>query len=355
MASTRKMQSDSLASCSVRVFWPFFDYFQERYGHGRELRLSQPFVDRDQRIPHARAMHMLANALQISGDPVLGLHVAEVASHGAFDVLDYVALTSRNLLEAFELTADYIQVLIHDGVHFHAEDHGELVSLCFALDDALQTVPAASEFVLATLALRFRHLVAPADGLVEVRFRHGAPTELGEHARIFGVPVRFSASEDAIVVTRAAAMASNPHWDAQRDARWRRADGRGCPTALAVTSPDGDDRASGVVRTSEFKRRVSEVVSPELRGGSPSIERVSELLHMSPRTVQRRLADEGTNFKELVDELRRTMAESYLQSSSLSLSEVSFLLGFANVNAFHRAFRRWTGKTPSLYRTGARR
>jgi AraC-like DNA-binding protein len=71
---------------------------------------------------------------------------------------------------------------------------------------------------------------------------------------------------------------------------------------------------------------------------------------MSPRTLGRRLAEEGTTFSELLDDLRRQLALRYVGTETHGLSEVAFLLGFSDVAAFYRAFKRWTGRTPLQYR-----
>jgi AraC-like DNA-binding protein len=334
------MQSELLASCSVRVFWPFFDYFQERYGRGRELRDALPFADGSQRLSHEQTMGMLRGALRESGDPALGIHVAEVASHSAFDVLDYVTRTSTTLLEAFERTAHYIRTFIHDGVCFtvHQRDDGFAFALGF--EPGLVVEPAAVEFTLATLLIRFRPLLPLEARPVRVHFMHRAPHDARAHQRVLGSFVSFSAPDSALILCREAALGKIPNGSESR------------PPAYVPSSSWPRDGA----RTLLFSQRVRELVTDEMRARVPSIELIGERLHMSPRTVQRRLHEEGTSFKGLADDVRRSLAESYVLERELSLSEVSFRLGFANVNAFHRAFRRWTGKTPALYRqTGARR
>lgn len=74
---------------------------------------------------------------------------------------------------------------------------------------------------------------------------------------------------------------------------------------------------------------------------------------MSPRSLQRRLREEGTTFAELLEELRRDLALRYLRDPRIGIAEVGFLLGFRDVTAFHRAFRRWMGTTPASYRRAA--
>jgi AraC-like DNA-binding protein len=85
----------------------------------------------------------------------------------------------------------------------------------------------------------------------------------------------------------------------------------------------------------------------------PSQEEVAEQLHMSPRTLQRRLGDSGTTYKEILDKTRHALAMAYLSAPQHSVSDVTYLLGFSCDSSFTRAFRRWTGQSPSDWRAGA--
>jgi two-component system LytT family response regulator len=118
---------------------------------------------------------------------------------------------------------------------------------------------------------------------------------------------------------------------------------------LAARGPDtGAIRArSAVETTSESLRRLLE---QELCGGNPTLPHMATRLHMSARTLHRRLDEEGTAFRQVVDEVRRELAERHLRERVLPIGEIGFLLGFSESSAFHRAFKRWTGWRPLAYR-----
>jgi len=82
----------------------------------------------------------------------------------------------------------------------------------------------------------------------------------------------------------------------------------------------------------------------------PSMDAISEALHMSPRTLQRRLQETGSSFQRVLDEARHSMARYYLSNSVLELNEAAYLLGFEDPNSFGRAFRNWEGMPPSDWR-----
>lgn len=87
-----------------------------------------------------------------------------------------------------------------------------------------------------------------------------------------------------------------------------------------------------------------------MRGGNTAVDRVAEQLGMSARTLQRKLRTFGTSHQELLDEMRKDLAMRYLHEPEMAVCEVAYLLGFSESSAFHRAFKRWTGTTPSEFR-----
>jgi AraC-like DNA-binding protein len=100
--------------------------------------------------------------------------------------------------------------------------------------------------------------------------------------------------------------------------------------------------------------RVREVLTQQLANGEPSQEDIAEILNMSARTLQRKLGECGTTYKEILDNTRHALALAYLSAPRHSLSEITYLLGFSAGSCFTRAFRRWTGLSPSDWRAGAR-
>ena len=99
-------------------------------------------------------------------------------------------------------------------------------------------------------------------------------------------------------------------------------------------------------RSDSFADRVRAAIANELTAGDPTAEHVSEALGMSTRTLRRRLKEEGTSHQHVLDEVRNELARSYLGEGKLGITEVAFLLGFSDASAFHKAFRRWTGRGP---------
>jgi AraC-like DNA-binding protein len=99
-----------------------------------------------------------------------------------------------------------------------------------------------------------------------------------------------------------------------------------------------------------IEAQVERLVTSHLVRGVPPIEDIAPQLALSSRTLQRRLSERGTTFAEVVERARRRLAERYLEDERLSLAEIGFLVGFSDPSNFHRAFRRWTGETPTTFR-----
>jgi AraC-like DNA-binding protein len=170
---------------------------------------------------------------------------------------------------------------------------------------------------------------------IEVQFRHPAPDYAGEHQRIFRTRVRFEAERDAVVL-------------------------RARDLDLALTNPDprlcsildrhAQKLLEGLPQVAAFSARVRELCAGMLKDGTANAARIAQSLQMSDRTLRRRLREEGTTFDELVDELRRAMAQHCLDHTDMILEEVALMAGYSEAGAFRRAFRRWYGTTPAIYR-----
>ena len=107
-----------------------------------------------------------------------------------------------------------------------------------------------------------------------------------------------------------------------------------------------------LTQSATFKERVRACLNEILAGGQYSIVEVANRLAISRRTLQRRLNEENTSFQEVLDNLRKDLAYHYLINSNYTHEQIAFLLGYAEVTSFFRAFRAWTGHTPQHIRSG---
>ena len=291
--------------------------------------------DPDARIDAALADAVWREAALASGDPALSLHAAEQTPFGAFRVLDYLGATGATLGEGLRRVAEYFPLVDPRGV-IAVEEEGDGYALTFRGVEG-DPPPPAQEYTLAILVSRVRHVAGSAPALA-VRFTFARPADVREHVRVLGVEPVFGAARAAVLLQRAT-------WDGPT----RTADPAlfGALAAHArslLGSARGADDTIAAVRAS---------VAAELPGRVPSLGRVAHRLRTSARTLQRRLAAHDTSFAAQVDEVRREQAQAFLRQPDVSLAELSWLLGFAEQSALTRAFRRWTGCTPTEWRRRA--
>jgi AraC-like DNA-binding protein len=291
-------------------------------------------VDPDARVPHGIAIALWNLAVARTGDDALGLHLAEATDIGVFDVQSYAFANSPTLGEGLQRIERY-QRLNHDAARVVVERERDVAIVRHRVPAGLSVPRAVAEFIVGTLVVAARVSTRHAVEIRGIRFAHAEPADTSEHRRILAVPLRFGAGENAIVLPIGALDLPHEHADAG---------------LLGVLDRHAHDRLQRLPEVTTTTLRVRTVLAAELSGGNPSAEHVADRLHMSVRTLGRRLADEGTSHKEILETLRRELAIGHLEADDLAIGEIAFLLGFSDASAFHRAFRRWTGKTPSEVR-----
>lgn len=266
-----------------------------------------------------------------SRDADFGLHFAERAPPNALDVVGHLVLRSATLGEAFERVARLSRIL-HDAGKFEVERQRDVALVHPGCRGMLHDWPRhIAEYATLVTLLVARAATGASIVPRAVSFKHSAPARSSEHVRLFGVLPVFGARETCLTLAAAdlALPISGPKdgLETYLDAYARE---------VLAKLPERDDLES----------RVARVVARELEHGAPTIEVVAKALALSPRTLQRRLAESGVSFQTVVDRVRQQYSERYLADERLSLAEIAYLLGFSEVSAFHRAYKRWTGKTP---------
>lgn len=285
----------------------------------------------DARIPMAAGVGLLARAAGTLGDDCIGLHLAEHADLRTVDVHYYAMTASSSLRAAYERLSRY-QRLIHETTRIDMAETDEGLTLRHVLPGGVAAPRQTAEFLL-TAWIRTGRLVTATDWRpVEVRFAHPRPSDTSEHARLFKARAHFDAGENAVIV--ATSVLALP-----------------CVGADPVLASLMDHHAGEQMRRASasgqpFPDRVRDVLAYQLREGEPRAATTARRLKMSVRTLNRALAGEGLTYRRLLDQLRHDLAREYLRDQRTSVGEVAFRLGFSEVSAFSRAYKRWSGETP---------
>jgi AraC-like DNA-binding protein len=289
-------------------------------------------ADPDARISLERETELWDEAARLSGDDCFGLHAAQLLRPGAFGVVDYAARTAPTLRAALQRLARYNR-LVHDAAVFSLIDLGESLRVEHAFRIAGTQSRHAAEFTMASLVVIGGQIAGVPLWPGAVEFRHPPPPRLDEHQRLFGVRPRFGAAVNAMEL--ASEMLDRPS-PAADPALWRVVERHA--EALLAAQPEPSD---------SIDERVRRLLIGLLGEGEASLAKVAARLHMSERSLQRRLSAQGASFDTLLEDLRRELCLRYLADPKIAIAEVAYLVGYSEPSAFHRAFKRWTGTTPA--------
>jgi AraC-like DNA-binding protein len=275
---------------------------------------------------------MWERAAELAGDPAFGLHAAENVQVESFDVFSYVIAAAPTVRESLSRVARYVGLLTNFVGYELREDQGRVT---FEYQSQLPPCRVMDQFAVGVPHRYGRLFARDAWKLVLVTFRHSAlDGDPAEYQRVFSAPVEFEASVDGIHFE----LSLLDHPLHTKD-----------PRLLAILDKVALDWLSRMPAGNSFSQRVRAEVTSQCHGGHVELEVCARHLGVSARSLQRRLRLENCSFHQIVEDVRRALSAKYL-STGLSLSEISFLLGFSDRAVFHRAFKRWSGKTPEAFR-----
>jgi AraC-like DNA-binding protein len=290
-------------------------------------------AQRPARLPSELADQILLLAAERMDD-MIGLRAGDTWRPIDFGALGFAWLASYTLRSAFQRTARYARVL-GDRTRFAVDDTAEGVKLSAECSSGNRVVAAILiDIAFSTLLSMCRQHGASDFRPVRVLLRRPEPADASPYRDLYLCPVMFGADEDALIISAAAA-------DERRIIH--HSELANTFDAMLIAQLAELDRNDLVARCK------SEILDT-LADGAPEAKHIAEQLHVSQRTLQRKLAERDTSFQGLVDETRRELALRLLDNPSHSVTEVTFLTGFSTPSAFARAFSRWTGLSPTDWR-----
>jgi len=324
------------ATVAVSYLQALFDYLRLRQVDGAEILQAEriDFSDRDARVSEALAAELFNRAATRLADDALGVHAGELIRPGHYGVVGYVGMACNTLGEALLCQQRY-QAMVLDIGSLPPQSRGDELRLAWHPDDQGLHYRQLAEFNLAALLSFARWITGQALAPRRIEFPYPAPARLDEQRRVFACPLRFDAPCYGLVLPLA--------WQAlpliQPDPAMRALMDRLAAKQM-LELRRGDDPVSQARR----------LLARELSRGEATLERLAAALHFSPRTLQRKLQEQGLSFSQLLDEVRRELAERYLADPGFDLTDLAFLLGYSEHSAFTRAFKRWTGRSPAEHR-----
>jgi AraC-like DNA-binding protein len=287
----------------------------------------------DAHIPFNAHVLLLENAARALREPCFGFRMGSEIELTEAGLLSYLTLNSRDLGAALRNMCRYLVILTEGTVGNLRQEGGE-VKLLFSFADPVATASRQlHEFGVTGMARVCETITGHRVRPVRVELRHDTACPM--LARHLGLPVVVYQPHPALVLD--AASLTVPVVNA--DARLLELLRRYANDLLARRAPKDD-----------LVARAERWILENLHTGEVGVARLARSLGMSDRTLTRRLAEDGFTPAGLVEDLRHELATQYLAEHALSLGRITYLLGYSDLSAFTRAFRRWTGRTPSKWR-----
>lgn len=328
---------DATLATTGQIIWRLI----ERHGLAPEPLFRAAAIDSkiisDPHAHMARAQSDLlirALAAQIP-NPAFGLQAAQCWHPSNLGALGYAWLSSSTLRTALKRLVRYWRIVIAD-VTVSLDDSPDgvaFVHLPAELDPTLDAV--RGDVAMAILHDMCRSNFGSAFTPRGVAFRRAAPADTGPYEAFFGCPVSFGAAANRFLI--GVAEADQPLPTGNRD--------------LAAMHDRVLVEQLARLDKKDVMARFRASLLQRMTSGDLSEDNLARDLHMSRRSLQRRLAEAEATYQSLVDETRRDMALRYLEDPEKSATDIAFLLGYSQQSAFTRAFRRWTGMSPLQYRS----
>lgn len=271
------------------------------------------------------------------------IQVAENFHPGMFHALGYAMMSSASLKDGLERIARYKRI-ISDACRLEIVENPEALTVkivTWCCEDTRKPIlgPGEIEAFMATLVKFGREAVESDLRPMAVYFMAPEPEQgAGYLQEFFDCQLHFNAKENSVVFDR------------------ELADKKLLAHNLALTQSHEKmlDEYLSRIDKSDLPNLVKCKIYERLSLGAPTQQEVAENLGMSLRNLQRKLNERGTSYKELLEQTRKKLALEYIEQSHLSLGEIGYLVGFASVANFNRAFKRWTGCTPGEFRVSHR-
>lgn len=276
------------------------------------------------------------HAAKLTGDDTIGLKRGQARDFRKAGLISYVGLSSPTVRDAFSNMIRYMRVF-SDAIEFDHSDMARSGKLAwtYAVTQDVNRRQFA-EFAAAGMVHDMRVAAHKSFKPHFVAFRHARRTNIDAFTTYFGCDVHFAQHENEL------------HFD---------------PAVLDLPLATSDNDLLSVLRdhcelvlrekgrnTHPLILDVERAIADHLASGRATQSHIASVLGMSSRSLSRKLAEENTTFGTVLDGLRSSLAKAYLRDSDLTVSEIAYLLGYAQSSSFNEAFKRWTDQTPGQYR-----
>lgn len=320
-----------------------------RHGHDPQPLLEQYGLDAPRlgeagaRLTIARYMRLGHAAIELTGTPSLGLHMGQVSRLSQAGLAGITAAQAPTVREAARTLIRFEPLY---GANYRGQSSFQEDSQgAWLRFYSISPYNDYNRFVVDSILSGWLHQLSTLAGTPvlaeQVDIEFDAPAYAEDYACLSGHPVSFAAPTNQLRLSQQTLALRNPD---HVPSTWRH--------LLQLCERELEQ----LTRTRSLRERIIQLLGPLLSGGrEPDLEEVAIRLKLPTWTLRRRLAEEGTQFRAVLNDTRRDLAMTYIRDTELAFGEIAYLLGFASAEAFQRAFKRWNGQTPGEFRRSQRR
>lgn len=294
------------------------------------------------RLSIPRYMRLGFAAIQLTGDPGLGLRMGQLSRLSQAGLAGVAAAQAPTVREAAR-TLTRFEALYGSNYRgqssFHEDADGAWLRFY-----SISPYNAYNRFVVDSIIAGWLHQlsslsVQPVQAQrIEIEFQ--APDYSERYSVLGDCPIQFGAEHNQLRLSQQTLALRNPEH---------------CPSTWQLLVQLCERELEQLTRTRSLRERITRLLGPMLNGGrEPDLEEVAARLKLPTWTLRRKLAEEGTQFRAILNDTRRDLAMTYIRDTELAFGEIAYLLGFASAEAFQRAFKRWNSQTPGEFRRSQR-
>jgi AraC-like DNA-binding protein len=328
----------TLFAPTIGAFWQLL----ESYGLDANALFAKAGIDPDSmfdpgaRVDAAAIEQVMAEGAQLSGDPDFALREADYFRPAHLGPLGFAWLASSSLRVAFQRMSRFSR-MINDDLRIELRETEEFLQVLFSNERAGLSFDLREQGQLVLALKCCRVIAGDKFSPRKVTMQQQAPANPSAHFGYFRCPIDYGSESTSLIL-------SNTEVDKRLT---------GSNEQLAQLNEHIVVKYLAHSEKNDIVNRCKAVIIDALGSGGVTESLVAESLHMTPRNLHRKLQKEGTSFKLLLNEVRHDLALQYIKDRTMTLTEISFMLGFSEVSSFSRAFKNWTGKSPSKVRQHA--
>jgi AraC-like DNA-binding protein len=295
------------------------------------LRIDpQELNDSERLIPFKPAAEVWDVVLAETHEPLLGLYLGEKITPAILGLIGYLMQSSRNLLEAIMQLAKFND-LHSTMMKYNVTESGEVVELEYVsaalwIHQYPESVRQSTELAMSGIVTFFKTISAKAIYPVKVELDYPAH-RVAEYERVFRGTIVFNAGRNALTFRKSDLVFPIVSYDKSLFTRF---------------ADILEKKLKSLSAEEKFSDRVRQVILTEFKGNSPSVDLIAAHLNMTPRSIQRRLKEEHTSYREIAGRFKKELADIVLTDPKFSVSQVSALLGYSDSSALRKALKRWS-------------